>query len=310
MSTDNDEVFTSIPEATRPSIMAGVQQAPGKNLFIRLRWAAIDKTKVEKLVGHVHFLIRGLWDLLLPFQNDDLQASTEAIALRLVALNNEFDQLTVLHDALASGGNGALGLAETDGSVVALAKVKALRIALDNDPQTHRGLTNAEVEEVKRRKFLKGLEHSQSSTLRRAAQVGIHNDGKINDSEPDEWSNTIDYFTPKRRELLQKIEHLSYRKLNNFTLMRKTELMATAEYDGSELVIEIKPIQRKMWSKRLPRVENLIIHSSRASDTRASAAPPRSPSSLPRSRGGIYTATRKRWGSRRRAMRLTWMCTR
>lgn len=91
----------------------------------------MDKEKIEKLLGDVHFLVRELWNLLDPWRHDDLVNSTKAITSNIVTLNNRFDQLTSLNEAL----NALRGTLPTlpDASLNTLAvsaEVKALRVGL------------------------------------------------------------------------------------------------------------------------------------------------------------------------------------
>lgn len=92
------KVFTSISDETRRQIMTRTMVVQEQNIFKRLCWAAVDKEKIEKLLGDVHFLVRELWNLLDPWRHDDLVNSTKAITSKIVTLNNRFDQLTSLNE--------------------------------------------------------------------------------------------------------------------------------------------------------------------------------------------------------------------
>ncbi|MCJ1304433.1 hypothetical protein MMC08_007245 [Hypocenomyce scalaris] len=129
-------VFTSISDETRRQIMTRAEGAQEQNIFKQLWWAAVDKEKIKKLVGDVHFLVRGLWHLLDPWRHDDLLNSITAMAANIVTLNNRFDQLTSLHEAL-NALRGTLSILP-DASLKTLAvsaEVKALRVGLGDDDQ-------------------------------------------------------------------------------------------------------------------------------------------------------------------------------
>ncbi|MCJ1260868.1 hypothetical protein MMC22_000732 [Lobaria immixta] len=113
--------------------------------------------KIEKLVGDVHFLVRELWNLLDPWRHDDLVNSTNAITSNIVTLNNRFDQLTSLNEAL----NALRGTLPTlpDASLNTLAvsaEVKALRVGLGDGDREQSLEQNFQV--PKRQELLQRLE--------------------------------------------------------------------------------------------------------------------------------------------------------
>ena len=104
------------------------------------------------LTGDIQSLVHGLSGLLDPWRYDDLMESTNRIEASLVSLNNKFEQLSSLADAL-SDLQGAQPLPQDfDLRKFAVpAGVKALRIGLDADSSSQSAIP-------KRQTLLKTLE--------------------------------------------------------------------------------------------------------------------------------------------------------
>ncbi|KAI1413516.1 prion-inhibition and propagation-domain-containing protein [Hypoxylon sp. FL1857] len=79
----------------------------------------------------------------------------------------------------------------------------------------------------------------------------------LDDDESEQFVSRHDLGAPQRREVLERLERLSSRKLTDFTPLRKNETMGLASYDGQVVLVEKKSIDHVLWSKILPRVENL-----------------------------------------------------
>jgi len=156
--SESQKVFTGISDDTRRQIMTRAKVAQGQNIFKRLWWAAVDKEKIEKLVGDVQYLVRELWHLLDPWRHDDLANSTMAIASNMVRLNNRFDQLTSLIEALNALQGTAPPLPHASlKSVAVSAEVKALRVGLGDDDDQEPSL-EPKFEAPKRQDLLRRLE--------------------------------------------------------------------------------------------------------------------------------------------------------
>jgi hypothetical protein len=125
------EVSTGDSDDTREWIFskAGINQDPG--ILVRLWWAAVDKDKISQLAADVQSLVRGLWEVLDPWRQDDLFSSTKRLEFHLVALNDKFDQLSSLADAFNTP-RGSTNLSNfTLQTISVSAEVKALRVGLD-----------------------------------------------------------------------------------------------------------------------------------------------------------------------------------
>lgn len=137
-------VSTGVSDDTRQWIFskAGIDQDPG--ILKRLWWAAVDKDKISQLAADVQSLVRGLWELLDPWRQDDLLSSTKRLGFHLVALNDKFDQLSSLEDAFNTL-RGSSNLSNSTLKTISVsAEVKALRVGLDegelhliNAPKRH-----------------------------------------------------------------------------------------------------------------------------------------------------------------------------
>lgn len=151
-ASDISTVATGVTDDTRRRILskAGISRDPGT--LKRLWWAAVDKDKITRLAGDIQSLVHGLWELLDPWRYDDLMDSTNRIGASLVSLNNKFEQLSSLADAL-SAFQGAQSLPQGfDLRKFAVpAGVKALRIGLDADSSSQSAIP-------KRQTLLKTLE--------------------------------------------------------------------------------------------------------------------------------------------------------
>ena len=150
-------VFTSISDATRSQIASRVKTAQNKHIFRRLKWAAVDKNKISKLVADVHFLIRELWNILDPWRHEELVNSTRAMMSNIITLNDRFDQLMSLKEASSPSRPAITNLQDsmTD-SLAVSAEVKALRIGLDNHSQS--SVSDSESNVPKRQILLQKLE--------------------------------------------------------------------------------------------------------------------------------------------------------
>ena len=94
----------------------------------RLRWAAFDKNGFSRLVNDLSALIGGLHNLLDKFHQDELRNDVRLMHLKLIALTEQVGDLSTYQKAFP--------LIDGDSSVVAsTARVKQLRIELDNEPE-------------------------------------------------------------------------------------------------------------------------------------------------------------------------------
>lgn len=134
--SDTEKVFTGISDQTRREVLFSAGLIQNKNAFPkRLWWAAVDKEKIEQLVDKIQVLIRELWFLLDPWRQDDLLHATQSIASNMVTLNNKFDQLKPLKEALAGLGDmkTETGSSSCFRSLAVAADVKAVRMVLQAD---------------------------------------------------------------------------------------------------------------------------------------------------------------------------------
>ncbi|XDG05093.1 hypothetical protein ABKA04_004708 [Annulohypoxylon sp. FPYF3050] len=147
-----DRVFTGVSDDTRRQILARAKVAQSQDIFKRLWWAAVDKDNIEKLAADIHFLVRELWNLLDPTRHDDFLNSTKDIVSNMVSLNNKFDQLFSLSEALKALQSESRGMK----ALAASAEVKALRICLDESDEAP--ATQQDTNAPRRRKLLEKLE--------------------------------------------------------------------------------------------------------------------------------------------------------
>ncbi|KAI0895278.1 prion-inhibition and propagation-domain-containing protein [Annulohypoxylon nitens] len=175
-----DRVFTGISDDTRRQILARAKVAQSQHIFKRLWWAAVDKDNIEKLAADIHFLVRELWNLLDPTRHDDFLNSTKDIVSNMVSLNNKFDQLFSLSEALKALQSESRGMK----ALAASAKVKALRICLDESDEAP--ATKQDTNAPRRRKLLEKLEPLSSNKLtnfkplRKNENMGLANyDGEV-----------------------------------------------------------------------------------------------------------------------------------
>jgi hypothetical protein len=207
--SESQRVFTSISDETRRQIMTRAKVAQEQNIFKRLWWAAVDKEKIEKLVGDVHFLVRELWHLLDPWRHDDLANSTKAIASNIISLNNRFDQLTSLNEAL----NALRGMLPTlpDTSLKTLAvsaRVKALRVGLGDDGQEQS--LEQKFDAPKRQELLQRLERLSRLRLANFKPMKKHETMGLADYDGQrvfvEWKS----INPSlRSKILPRVENLA-----------------------------------------------------------------------------------------------------
>jgi len=122
--SESQQAATLISEETRQAILtrAGItlQQKTLKPLW----WAAVDKEKIQKLVIDVRGFVDELRKMLDLLRQDDLIKSNTAIAAELISLNDRFDQLQPLAEALRT---------ESLTSLASSAELKALRARLADD---------------------------------------------------------------------------------------------------------------------------------------------------------------------------------
>ena len=132
--TDAKRVSTGVSDETRHQIMQKARISLESNAFKRLWWAVVDKEKMEKLVADIHFLVRELWHLLEPFHHHDVLGSMDGIRSNILKLNNRFDQLMSLNEAISLTLKALPNPQETSLKPFAVsAEVKALRVGLDQD---------------------------------------------------------------------------------------------------------------------------------------------------------------------------------
>jgi hypothetical protein len=172
--SETPTVSTGISGDIRRRILSrtGLFQEPG--VFKRLRWAIVDKEKITKLVADINFLIRGLWDLLDPWRHDDLLNTTRNIGSYLVSLNNKFDQLSSLTEALKT----LQGVPESPpdlglNSSVVLAEVKTLRVGLGEGEQEQSAETPKRQTLLNKLEPLRRLKLTDFKPLKREATMGL-----------------------------------------------------------------------------------------------------------------------------------------
>ncbi|KAI1088499.1 prion-inhibition and propagation-domain-containing protein [Rostrohypoxylon terebratum] len=154
-----DRVFTGISDDTRRQILARARITQSQDIFKRLWWAAVDKGNIEKLAADIHFFVRELWNLLDPTRHDDFLDSTKDIVSNMVSLNNKFDQLFSLSEALKALRSESRGME----ALAASAEIKALRICLDESDEGP--ATQQDTNAPRRRKLLEKLEPLSNKKL-------------------------------------------------------------------------------------------------------------------------------------------------
>ncbi|OAL47004.1 hypothetical protein IQ07DRAFT_590470 [Pyrenochaeta sp. DS3sAY3a] len=205
-------VFTGISEATREDILTRAKIAQKTNFAKRLWWAAVDKEKIEKLVGDIHFLIRGLWDLITPLRNDDFANSLDSVLSNVVRMNTGFQQLVTIKESLVSiqarlEAKDAKAEPEV-GTLATTAELKAVQIALEYTDNSTGTPNRTEI--PKRQEMLKKLERLSRQKL--ASFTPLKKDDTRGTAVYDgeivfvEWK----YVTPAMRsKILSRAENLA-----------------------------------------------------------------------------------------------------
>ena len=203
------KVYTSISDEVRTRIMIRAKFTQEQSIFQRLRWATVDKEKIEKLAGDVHFLVRELWHLLDPWRHDDLVKSTKAIASHLISLNNRFDQLKSLNEALSALQCTIPTLSDPNlNTLMVSAKVKALRVGLGEDEQNHSSAQNANT--PKRHELLQGLQHLSRLRLANLRSVRKRETMGLADYDEEQVFVEWKYINPQlRSKILPRVENLA-----------------------------------------------------------------------------------------------------
>jgi hypothetical protein len=143
---------------SRRQILTRAGMVPEPNIVKRLWWAAVDKSKLERLVGDVRNLVDELRKMLDPLRQDDLFNANTAIYAELIALNSRFDQLQSL--ATAFKGESLGGLASS-------AELKAVRSILEDDLALDQTPIVARQDWPKRRELLDSLKPLGKDQLKR-----------------------------------------------------------------------------------------------------------------------------------------------
>jgi hypothetical protein len=134
--SDAEKVFTGISNQTRQEVLFRARLIQNKTAFPkRLWWAAVDKEKIGQLVDKIQVFVRELWFLLDPWRQDDLLHTTQSIVSNMVTLNDKFDQLKSLNEALTGLGDmkTETGSSSCFKSLAVAADIKAARIVLQAD---------------------------------------------------------------------------------------------------------------------------------------------------------------------------------
>lgn len=119
-----------ISNETRGEILARVKLIQSKNhLPKRLWWAAVDRSKFEALIRDVRAIVQGLWALLNPIQQEDLQHRIESILSVVIRFSEDVKDLRELGDILRRK-NGA-EMSKTAGFAEA-AELKAVGIEISS----------------------------------------------------------------------------------------------------------------------------------------------------------------------------------
>ncbi|KFZ11277.1 hypothetical protein V502_07639 [Pseudogymnoascus sp. VKM F-4520 (FW-2644)] len=138
-----------ISNEIRGEILARVELIQSKNhLPKRLWWAAVDKSKFEALVRDVRAIVQGLWALLNPIQQEDLQHQIESILSVVIRVSEDVKDLRELGDILR--GNNEAERSKTVGFAEA-AELKAVGIEIgsEKEPGVGRGILPSEDGRVK-----------------------------------------------------------------------------------------------------------------------------------------------------------------
>lgn len=119
-----------ISNDVRGEILARVKLIQSKNhLPKRLWWAAVDRSKFEALVRDVRAIVQGLWALLNPIQQEDLQNRIESILSVVIRVNEDVRDLRELGDVLRR--NDGAEMSKTVGFAEA-AELKAVGIEISS----------------------------------------------------------------------------------------------------------------------------------------------------------------------------------
>ncbi|PMD16723.1 hypothetical protein NA56DRAFT_649282 [Hyaloscypha hepaticicola] len=176
--SETPTVSTGISGDIRRRILskAGLAQEPG--VLKRLWWAAVDKEKISRLVADVHSLVSALWDHLDPWRHDDLLDTTRNIGSYLVSLNNKFDQISSLAEALKALQGALQGAQQSPTDIglnnsVALAGVKALRVGLGEGEQQQSAETPKRQTLLNKLEPLTRLKLTNFKPLKREATMGL-----------------------------------------------------------------------------------------------------------------------------------------
>lgn len=240
--SERQKVFTSISDETRRQIMTRAMVLQEQNIFKRLWWAAVDKEKIEKLVGDVHFLVRELWNLLDPWRHDDLVNSTNAITSNIVTLNNRFDQLTSLNEAL----NALRGTLPTlpDASLNTLAvsaEVKATRVGLGDGDREQSLEQNFQV--PKRQELLQRLERLSRLRLTNFKPMKKHETMGLADYDGQRVFVEWKFINPPlRSKILPRAENLAALLIvPKDETFRSLSCKGIVEQDGKVIFVFVHP---------------------------------------------------------------------
>ena len=206
---DAKRVFTGVSDETRRQIMQKARISPESNVFKRLWWAVVDKEKMEKLVADIHFLVRELWHLLEPFRHDDVLGSVDGIRSNILKLNNRFDQLMSLNEAISSTLTALPDPQKTSLKPLAVsAEVKALRVGLDLDERGQ--ASEQKVYQPRRQDLLRKLHRLSRLSLSNFKAMKKHENMGIADYEGRKVFVEWKIIDPTlRSKILPRVENIA-----------------------------------------------------------------------------------------------------
>lgn len=120
----------AVSNETRGEILARANLIQSKNLLPkRLWWAAVDKSKFEKLVRDVRTVVQGFWALLDPLQQDEVMQRIQQVLSVVIEVSQDVKGLRDLKEALMESkeraGKDTVPLATAAG-------FKAIRLQIDD----------------------------------------------------------------------------------------------------------------------------------------------------------------------------------
>jgi hypothetical protein len=211
-------------------------QTVGKdiNVWRRLKWAAIDKEGIERLVSHVSRFIDKLYDLLQADDQQFMRSAMEALLRHVVSQTTEPSELTDLEELLDPKYSARSRFEDSSIKTAASLKQKRLMMGFREEDETSSKVSA-----------------SSSTTLLNASNSSPASGGTLQNVSPNRRK-------PRATKILTSGNYLSYKLLKRSDeAIRTSPTREIAIYDGDELLVEWKRVERGIESKLKHRIKSL-----------------------------------------------------